>query len=59
MVTRFSREYSFSKLKKIKNELKSVMEQKWLDNLTVMSTECEFLNELDIFKYAKSRKYRF
>lgn len=65
MVTNCSGERSFSKLKRIKNELRSTMGQNRLNNLTLMSIEHELLREIDIssiinkFAHAKSRKSNF
>ena len=62
MVTNCSGERSFSKLKLIKNELRSTMGQKRLNNLTLMSIEHKLLREMDTsyiinkFSHAKCRK---
>ncbi|KAJ8028493.1 hypothetical protein HOLleu_30744 [Holothuria leucospilota] len=62
MVTNCSRERSFSKLTLIKSELRSTMAQKRLTSLTLMSTDREFLREIDTsninnkFVRAQSRK---
>lgn len=62
MITNCSGERSFSKLKRIKNELRNTIEQDRLNNLTLMNIECDLLREIDlssiIYKFAhiKSRK---
>ena len=50
MVSNCSGERSFSKLKRIKNELRSTMVQERLSNLSLMSIEHEILNALDFEK---------
>ena len=65
VVTNCSGECSFSKLKRIKNELRSTMGQNRLHNLTLMTIEQELLCEIDIssiinkFAHAKSRNCTF
>lgn len=62
MVTNCSGERSFSKLKRIKNELRSTMLQERLTSLSLMSIECDILNTIDFeevindFAHLKSRK---
>ena len=62
MVSNCTGKRSFSKLKRIKNELRSSMGQDRLNNLTLMSIESEVLREIDIssiikqFAQAKSQK---
>jgi hypothetical protein len=62
MVTNCSGERSFSKLKRIKNELRSTMHQERLNRLTLMSLEHEVLREIELrelidkFAKVKSRK---
>lgn len=62
MITNCSGERSFSKLKRIKNELRNTMGQDRLNNLTLINIECDLLREIDlssiIYKFAhiKSRK---
>jgi len=61
MVTNCTGERSFSKLKLIKNELRSCMTQKRLNSLSVMSIESEVLETLDfnnIIKDFADRKAR-
>ena len=57
MVTNCSGERSFSKHKRIKNELRSTMRQDRLNHLLLMSLEHEVLREIDltelIDKFAK------
>ena len=48
MVTNCSGERPFSKLKRIKNELRNTMDQNRLNNLTLMSIEHELLRKIDI-----------
>lgn len=61
MVTNCSGERSFSKLKLIKNELRSTMLQERLTSLSLMSIECDILNTIDFedvindFAHLKSR----
>nr|XP_042894988.1 zinc finger MYM-type protein 1-like [Parasteatoda tepidariorum]XP_042895119.1 zinc finger MYM-type protein 1-like [Parasteatoda tepidariorum]XP_042899228.1 zinc finger MYM-type protein 1-like [Parasteatoda tepidariorum]XP_042901855.1 zinc finger MYM-type protein 1-like [Parasteatoda tepidariorum]XP_042906919.1 zinc finger MYM-type protein 1-like [Parasteatoda tepidariorum]XP_042909334.1 zinc finger MYM-type protein 1-like [Parasteatoda tepidariorum] len=62
MVTNCSGERSFSKLKRIKNELRSTMLQERLNSLSLMSIECDILNTIDFeevindFAHLKSRR---
>jgi len=62
MVTNCSSEPSFSKLKRIKNELRSTMRQDRLNRLTLMSLEHEVLREIELtelidnFAKVKARK---
>lgn len=62
MVTNCSGERSFSKLKRIKNELRSTMFQGRLNSLSLMSIECELLENIDFedvvndFAHLKSRR---
>ena len=62
MVTNCSGERSFSKLKRIKNEIRATMKQARLNYLSLMSIEHELLREMnmsriiDAFSVAKSRK---
>ncbi|GBP10656.1 hypothetical protein EVAR_6226_1 [Eumeta japonica] len=62
MVTNCSGERSFSKLKRIKNELRSTMLQERLTSLSLMSIECDILNTIDFeevindFAHFKSRR---
>ena len=62
MVTNCSGERSFSKLKRIKNELLSAMHQERLNRLTLMSLEHDVLQEIELrelidkFAKVKSRK---
>lgn len=62
MVTNCSGERSFSKLKRIKNELRSTMLQERLNSLSLMSIECELLENIDFedvindFAQLKSRR---
>lgn len=62
MVTNCSAERSFSKLKLIKNRLRTAMNQERLVNLAIMSIESDILNEIDFtaivgdFAQSKSRK---
>ena len=63
MLSNCSGERSFSKLKLIKNQLRSCMTQKRLNSLTLLSTENDFLCNIDIssiineFALKKSRKH--
>jgi hypothetical protein len=50
MVTNCSGERSFSKLKRVKNELRSTMRQDRLNHLTLMSLEHEVLRQTDLTK---------
>jgi len=65
MVTNCSGERSFSKLKRIKNELRSTMLQERLNSLSLMSIECDMLKNIDFkeviddFANLKSRKVFF
>lgn len=62
MVTNCSGERSFSKLKRIKNELRSTMRQERLNHLTLMSLEHEVLRAINVtelidkFANVKSRR---
>ena len=62
MVTNSSSERSFSKMKLIKNRLRTSMCQERLNSLTLLSIEYDILREIDMnqiidkFAYAKSRK---
>lgn len=62
MVTNCSGERSFSKLKIIKNELRTRMLQERLSSLSLMSIESDVLKELDFdevindFAHLKARK---
>lgn len=62
MVTNCSGERSFSKLKRIKNELRSTMLQERLTSLSLMSIECDVLKNIDFeevindFAHLKSRR---
>lgn len=62
MITNCTGERSFSKLKRIKNELRNSIGQGRLNNLTLLNIECDLLREIDlaniISKFAdiKSRK---
>ena len=62
MVTNFSAQRSFSKLKQIENRLRTSMTQGRLVNLATMSIEPDILREMDFtaiisdFAVAKSRK---
>jgi len=62
MVTNCSGERSFSKLKRIKNELRGTMLQERLNSLSLMSIECDMLKNIDFkeviddFANLKSRK---
>lgn len=62
MITNSSGERSFSKLSRIKNELRSTMLQKRLNSLSLMSIENDILKEIDFeeviddFAHKKSRK---
>ncbi|XP_046735013.1 uncharacterized protein LOC124404722 [Diprion similis] len=62
MVTNCSGERSFSKLSRIKNELRSTMLQERLNNLSLMSIERDVLEQndfeevIDDFAHQKSRK---
>lgn len=62
MVSNCSGERSFSKLKLIKNHLRSTMGQQRLVNLTIISTESDVLNSMQVdsiiseFAAAKSRR---
>jgi len=62
MVTNCSGERSFSKLKRIKNELRSTIHREQLNRLTLMSLQHEVLHErelrelIDKFAKVKSRK---
>lgn len=62
MVTNCSGERSFSQLKRIKNELRTSMLQERLNNLSIMSIECDILQETEFedliedFAQQKSRK---
>lgn len=62
MVTNCSGERSFSKLKRIKNELRSTMLQERLNSLSLMSIECDMLKNIDFkeviddFANLKSRR---
>ena len=47
MISNFTREGSFSKLKIFENDLRTSMTQSRLIHLTVMSMECDILRELD------------
>lgn len=47
MITNWSGERSFSKLKHIKNKLRNTIEQDRLNNITLMNTECDLLRETD------------
>lgn len=64
-VTVASAERSFSKLKRVKNYLRSTMCQERLSNLTIVSIEHEILNSIDIsdiinkFASLKARKVTF
>ena len=62
MVTNCSGEHSFSKLKRIKNELRSTMHQERLNLLTLMSLEHEVLHETElrqlIDKFAKDKSQK-
>ena len=63
MISNCSGEWSFSKLKLIKNQLRSCMTQKRLNNLTLLSIENDLLCNIDIssiineFAVKKSRKH--
>ena len=65
MITNCSGERSFSKLKFIKNRLRTSMTQERLCHLTLMSIESDILDELDLsdiiddFACRKSRKKNF
>ena len=62
MVTNCSGEHSFSKLKRIKNELRSTMHQERLNRRTLISLEHEVLHKMELrelidkFAKVKSRK---
>lgn len=62
MITNCSGERSFSKLNRIKNELRSTMLQEILNSLLLMSIESDILKEIDFeevindFAHQKSRK---
>ena len=62
MVTNSSAERSFSKLKKIKNELRTSMGKQWLNYLSLISIENQPMHEIDIkqiirkFAHQKSRR---
>lgn len=62
MVTNCSGERSFSKLKRIKNELRSTMLQERLTSLSLMSIESDVLKSIDFdevindFAHLKSRR---
>ncbi|KAF2899481.1 hypothetical protein ILUMI_06694 [Ignelater luminosus] len=62
MVTNCSGERSFSKLKRIKNELRSTMLQERLTSLSLMPIECDALKDIDFeeviddFAYLKCRR---
>lgn len=62
MITNCSGERSFSKLNRIKNELRSTMLQERLNSLSLMSIESDILKEIDFeeviddFAHQKSRK---
>ena len=62
MITNCSGERSFSTLKRIKSELRNMMGQDRLNNLTLMNIECNLLREIDLssiiskFAHIKSRK---
>lgn len=64
MVTNCSGERSFSKLKRVKNYLRSTMGQERLNSLTLMSIETETLRGMDtgrlisLFAARKARKYQ-
>ena len=62
MVTYCSGERSFSKLKRIKNELRSTMRQERLNHLTLMSIEHEVLRAINVTelidKFAKVKSRR-
>ena len=62
MVTNCSDERSFSKLKRIKNELRSTMREERSNNLTLMSLEHEVLREIDVTelidKFAKVKSQK-
>jgi len=64
-VTTASAERSFSKLKIIKNYLRSVMGQERLSNLAILSIEKDIANKIDFsdsidkFAAAKARKINF
>lgn len=47
MVTNCSGERSFSKLKRIKNELRITVRQERLNSLSLMSIECDMLQNID------------
>ena len=49
MVSYCSGERSFSKLKRIKNELRNRIEQDRLNSLSIMSIESDVLRQLDFF----------
>lgn len=65
MITNCSTERSFSKLKRIKNEQRSVMRQERLDMLSLMSIESDILRQIDFedtineFSELKCRKKVF
>ncbi|XP_073407844.1 zinc finger MYM-type protein 1-like [Dendrobates tinctorius] len=50
MVSNCTGERSFSKLKRIKNELRSQMGQERLNHLSLLSIECKLLKTLDVSK---------
>ena len=57
MITNCSGERSFSKLKFIKNRLRTTMSHGRLSHLALMSIECDSLNKLiQNFARSKSRK---
>ena len=62
MVSNCSGERSFSKLKRIKNELRNRIGQDRLNSLSIMSIESDVLRQLDFsqiimdFSHLKSRK---
>ncbi|KAF2879458.1 hypothetical protein ILUMI_26705 [Ignelater luminosus] len=62
MATNYSGERSFSKLKRIKNELRSTMLQEKLTSLSPMSIECDVPKDIDFeeviddFACLKSRR---
>lgn len=61
MTTACSGEHSFSKLKRIKNELRSTMKQPRLNMLSLMSIESSMLRDIDFAETVRefaSRKAR-
>ncbi|KAF7648423.1 hypothetical protein LDENG_00157160 [Lucifuga dentata] len=64
-VTNASGERSFSKLRLVKNRLRSTMGQERLNHLTLVSTESDLVRKLDFsdlikdFAAKKSRKVKF